>query len=138
MRTVHTYVLHPHLPALGGVSAQSAHTHTDDILMQIGHSKIATEQITEQEIGVGGYFVGLILQSPFGNSLTADIARRMQRQPSVTHFPQTVVTANPVTHDLVSVARSDKQTVAIQKICPGLTHPFYNMADSVRRIQKIV
>ena len=138
VRLIHSDILLPHLLPSSGVRTQSAHAHSHDIFMQIGDAQLAAKQIAEEEVRVGGYLIALVIQSLTLYGAALDVASGVQRQPSMAHFPQTIVTANPVAHHLVRVLRINKQSVTIQKIGMSLLKPLHYIGYCLRRIQKII
>ena len=63
VRMVHAYVFMPHLPAPCVVCAQSAHTHFHDVAVEVSHGDVASHEIAQQQVGVGCYFVRLVVES---------------------------------------------------------------------------
>lgn len=112
----HAYVLLPHLPASLTVGRESSHAHTHDIFPEVGYAEITRPEIAEQEVGIGGNLVALVVDTLATYRLTADVARGMQRQPAVAHLEGGVCAAYPVAHYLLRVVGTDEQAVAIQKI----------------------
>lgn len=138
VRLIHSDILLPHLLSSSGVRTQSAHAHPHDIFMQISDAQLAAKQIAEEEVRVGGYLIALVIQSLTLYGAALDIASRMQRQPAVTNFPQTIVATNPVAHHLIRVLGIHKQSVTIQKIGMSLLKPLHYIGYSLWRIQEVI
>lgn len=138
VRLIHSDILLPHLLPSSGVGTQSAHAHPHDIFMQISDAQLAAKQIAEEEVRVGGYLIALVIQSLTLYGAALDVASGVQRQPTVTNFPQTIVATNPVAHHLIRVLGIHKQSVTIQKIGMSFLKPLHYIGYSLRRIQKVV
>ena len=138
VRLIHSDILLPHLLPSSGVRTQSAHAHSHDIFMQISDAQLAAKQIAEEKVRVGSYLIALVIQSLTLYGAALDIASGMERQPTVTNFPQTIVATNPVAHHLIRVLGIHKQSVTIQKIGMSLLKTLHYIGYSLRRIQKVV
>lgn len=138
VRLIHSDILLPHLLPSSGVRTQSAHAHPHDIFMQISDAQLAAKQIAEEEVRVGGYLIALVIQPLTLYGAALDIASGMERQPTVTNFPQTIVATNPVAHHPIRVLGIHKQSVTIQKIGMSFLKPLHYIGYSLRRIQKVV
>ena len=138
MAPVHADVLVPHQPPLRAVRGKPSHPHADDVLVQVAHLQVGLVEVAEQEVGVGGNPVALVVQPVPFDALAADVARGVQRQPPVAHLPLAVLPAYPVAHHPPGVVEVDEQPVAVHEVRPGPLELGCDAGHRMRRIQEVV
>ena len=131
-------VLIPHLLALRRIRAHATHTHSRNKLRKISHLQMTVIQIVHQEIGIRGNLVALVIETTTHHHLTLDVASRMQRQPTASHLPASILATNPFSHHLLRVLLVHVDTIGIEEVAIRLLHLLHHMRHRILGKDEVV